>query len=95
MWLWGHFEDRNHYPDPECRREKRDPGQMQKKINSLGKFAILIGYEQEKCIKKMHKFAVGNYSCVFISSHYNSIKTCFEGNITLIITGNESRNVRK
>lgn len=43
----------------------------------------------------MHKFAVGNYSCVFISSHYNSIKTCFEGNITLIITGNESRNVRK
>lgn len=48
--LWGHFEDRNCYPDSECRREKEDPGQMQKEINSLGKFAVLIGSEQEKCI---------------------------------------------
>lgn len=30
--------------------KRQDPHQMQKEINSLGKFAILIGYEQEKCI---------------------------------------------
>lgn len=48
--LWGHFENRNCYPDSECWREKEDPGQIQKEINSLGKFAVLIGSEQEKCI---------------------------------------------
>lgn len=41
---------RNCYPDSECEREREDPGQKQKEINSLGKFAILMGYEQEKCI---------------------------------------------
>lgn len=48
--LWGHFVHRNCYPDSECEREREDPGQKQKEINSLGKFAILMGYEQEKCI---------------------------------------------
>lgn len=73
----------------ECGREREDPGHKQKELNSLGKFAILICYEQEKCINLQQVMI----SYIFIYRHYNSINTCFEGNITQIITQNQSKSV--
>lgn len=72
-------------------REKEYPGHNKKELNSLGKFAIRICYKQEKCINLQS----GTISCIFIYSHYNSINTCFEGNITQIMTQNQSKSVRK